>query len=222
VYNGVVAAGLSEACSRRQANDKKYKFFHTTKVEIKMKEYSEIKKLIKAIATGRLAVGTPSPVFLVQVKSVDGDACTVEIDGMELSGVRLRSVINGNKSKVVITPAVGSYVLVTDISGNLTQLVALQYAEVDRIDITYSGKLVINEGTDTAVRASAIESKLNALRGTVNDLISKFNSHTHPATTTATTGVSTPATVAVTAPTGAASPADAFKKSDFECKTVNL
>ena len=70
-----------------------------------MDSYTEIKNKIRAM------VGKNTPLLLTgKVKSVGGETCTVSIGDLTLTDVRLRSVINGKSSKLLITPADNSYV----------------------------------------------------------------------------------------------------------------
>ena len=91
----------------------------------------------------------------------------------------------------LITPTVGSTVLATFLSKD-TAFVSL-YSEIDSIKIRgdqFGGLVKVQEVVD----------KLNRLEDKINDLVSKYNSHTH--ITTATVGGGpTPGTIApVTSP----------------------
>jgi hypothetical protein len=94
-----------------------------------MDEISSIKKSIQNIVlSGELKM----PVFAAKVKAVDDTTCTVELDGLELKGVRLRAVINSEEEQLLITPKKDSYVLVVDLSaGKLSDLAVLTYSEVE-------------------------------------------------------------------------------------------
>lgn len=81
-------------------------------------------------------------------------------------------------------------------------------ADINRENIIFNGGdlnglVVIQKLTD----------KLNELKNTVNDLITKYNAHIH--TTTATVGASAALGV-ISATTSTAQPAKAFNKSDYE------
>ena len=81
-----------------------------------MDSYTEIKNKIRAM-TGR-----KTPLLLTgRVESVDGETCTVSVGDLKLTGVRLRSVVNGESSKLLITPKQGSYVTLIDLSGELRE-----------------------------------------------------------------------------------------------------
>ena len=77
--------------------------------------YSQIKQKIRNIA-GSGSNNMPV-MFTAQVKNLSGETCTVMLDELPITDVRLRAVINGKSEKILITPKIGSYVLVTDLSG---------------------------------------------------------------------------------------------------------
>ncbi len=62
-----------------------------------MDPLSEIREKIKRIANGNGSFTC----FTAKVVSVDGETCDVELDGMKLTDVRLRAVVNGENSKIL-------------------------------------------------------------------------------------------------------------------------
>ena len=66
-----------------------------------MNELSQIKESIRKIAGQHRS----QLVFTAKVESVDGEKCSISIDGLTITDVRLRSVINGENSKILITAA---------------------------------------------------------------------------------------------------------------------
>lgn len=137
-----------------------------------MDALSEIRRSIKNMAAEKGTCG----MFTAKVVSVNGDRCTVETDGLKLSDVQLRAVVNGENSKVLLTPKTNSYVLVADTSGNMTNLIVTAYSEVDKIEVDCE-EIVINGGENGIVKIDELHSRLSALE-------SKFNSHTHSVSTT--------------------------------------
>lgn len=71
--------------------------------------------------------------FTAKVLSTDGETCCVDIDGLVLSDVQLRAVVNGEESGILITPKTGSYVTVADLSGDWTRMVVVGFSEVESI-----------------------------------------------------------------------------------------
>jgi hypothetical protein len=96
--------------------------------------YGKIAQKIQEIAgTGKLQQAI---LFTAETVSIQGTTCTVKLDELFITGVRLRSVINENKEQLLLEPKVGSYVLVADLSGgNYRSLAVIGYSEVTAIHI---------------------------------------------------------------------------------------
>lgn len=74
--------------------------------KIKMNTLSEIRKSIKKIASEK-----GSSFFTAKVENVDGEVCSVKVDDLLLTDVRLRTVVNNEVSKILITPEIGRKIL---------------------------------------------------------------------------------------------------------------
>lgn len=134
--------------------------------------------------------------FTAQVVSVDGECCTVDYNGLQVSDVRLRAVVNGEQSKILVTPKVGSYVMVVSLTDDMTQLIVSAFSEVDKIEID-TGKIVLNGGQNGGIV------NITQLTQKLNDMVNMFNAHMHTAPIGGTT----------TPPIGA--PAAPFNASDY-------
>lgn len=132
-----------------------------------MDPLSEIREKIRRIANGNGSFTC----FTAKVTSVDGDTCDVELEDMKLTDVRLRAVVNGEDSKILVTPKTGSHVLVVDLSGNLSQLVVVGYSEVKKIEINVTDKIIFNGGNNHGlVKIEALKSRLNNIEQDINNL----------------------------------------------------
>lgn len=139
-----------------------------------MEPLSEIRKSIQGMVKG---TGKAS-CFTAKVKASDGDTCSVELDGLTLTDVRLRAVVNGENSKILVTPETGSYVLVADLAGDLSQLVVVGYSEVKQIEVD-TDKIILNGGNNKGlVKIEELTQKLNAIEQDINALKSIFTSWT--------------------------------------------
>ncbi len=108
-----------------------------------MSRAQDIKAAIQAISRG----GGGKQLHLVGlVKSVEGETCTVDVSGLELDEVRLTAVNDGEAGKLLITPAEGSAVLLTDLSGGeLRDLAVVGFTKVEKIEATCE-QMTLNGG----------------------------------------------------------------------------
>lgn len=149
-----------------------------------MDAYTEIKNKIRAMQ------GRRTPLLLTgKVESVDDETCTVSVGELKLTGVRLRSVVNGKASKLLVTPKQGSFVTVIDLSGELRETEVLGYSEIEAIDIetgsdiniNCNGTVTFNEGQyEGIVIAKNVADKLNLLEQEINNLKDVFTKQWAP------------------------------------------
>lgn len=135
-----------------------------------MDPLSEIRKSIK----GMSSKGGKFACFTAKVLRVNGDTCDVELEGMKLTDVRLRAVVNGENSKILVTPKTDSYVLVADMSGDLSQLAVIGFSEVEKIEIDANDKIIFNGGHNEGLI------QIGKLTQKLNELVNTFNNHMHP------------------------------------------
>ena len=137
-----------------------------------MDQYKELATLIKQASSG----GGRVTILQGIVKEVSGVTCTVEIGSLTVSDVRLRASEKQEETQILITPAIGSAVILASLSGDVTNLVVVAVDVAESITIN-GGKLggLIN---------------IEALTAKLNELVQVFNSHTH----TAPNGPTTPPT----------------------------
>lgn len=161
--------------------------------------YSDIKKKLQELCQKQT-----SALILAEVKKVDGTTCTVAIDDLELSDVRLRAVVNEEESGIVVSPKVGSMVMITDLShGNMRDWAVIMYSEIDNITIN-GGK---NNGM---INIQDLTDKLNAL-------VDWCKNHTHDGVITAVSGGSGLPATGTPGNTGKPiTTPNEFDKSDYE------
>ncbi len=128
------------------------------------------------------------------VKAVNGITCTVTVGNIDIPGVRLRASELDNSQHLLITPQVGSPVILGSLSGDLADLVVLQ--------VDHAASITINGGSlGGLINIAQLTDKLNAL-------VDAFNAHTHNVT------VSHPGGTFTTIPPS--SSANPFNKDDYE------
>jgi len=144
----------------------------------------ENEELLRAL---RQHCSSGDQVFVADVVSVDENLDTVEIqvNGLELSSIRLRSIIDSQGNRVVVYPAVDSTVLIGRI-GHSNEMYVQAVGVVDKVlchigdmklEVTEAG-FVYNEGQHTTANADILKSELNKLTKRVDDLLNALNQTT--------------------------------------------
>ena len=128
-----------------------------------MDSYKELAQLVQT-AAGKATLTLMQGI----VKKVDGVLCEVDLGNITVPDVRLRASEAIEEGQLLVTPAIGSAVIVGSLSGDLTQLVILA---IDRAE-----SIVINGGKLGGL------SNIEPLTQKMNDLIQAINSHTHQGT----------------------------------------
>ncbi len=141
-----------------------------------MDDLSKIRRSIKSIAS----TGSGYGIYLAEVLEVSGQTCSVRIDGITLSDVKLRAIINTkHQSQLLITPKVGSLILVADLSGGkFTDMVVFAFSEIEKVELT-APKIVLNGGkNEGTVKVQPLVDRLNALENDINSLKRIFTTWT--------------------------------------------
>ena len=166
-----------------------------------MGKESEIKQAIRNIAAFNSGI-TLFEAIVVESKDTE---CIIKYQGLELKNVRLVCGFSNSTSTIIIKPAVGSTVLVADLSnGKMRDLVVIM---VERAETVF-----FNGGTlGGLINIETLTTKLNNLTDKVNALVDLFNGHTHLVNAQSGTAV---------APSTQAQKATNFDKSDYEDQTI--
>lgn len=86
--------------------------------------------------------------FPATVESVEGVTCTVKVDGLSVSDVRLKATATKTDNQVLLIPMKGSDVLVGSFSGDFSNLFVLAADAIDLIEITCNGQNVMRNISD--------------------------------------------------------------------------
>ena len=126
--------------------------------------------------------------FPVHVVSVDKEkgTCVVSDDELEYTDVQLSSVIDGNKNKFFLFPAVGSSVLVSPINEDLKRLYVESYSEIESLDLQI--KAVQFKITESGF---FLKKENETLKGLISDLLTAIENMSFTVTTTSGTGSTT-------------------------------
>ncbi|NDV45508.1 hypothetical protein D0T49_00375 [Paludibacter sp. 221] len=142
--------------------------------------------------------GRGNAFFTAQVVSVEGDTCTVMVDELELTGVRLKPTTDVNKiaignvetgwelveTKMTIIPAIDSMVLVGSFSGDFNNLFVLQadiadevYCRTGAMSVRMNKEgIVFNDGKlGGLVKLEELTKKINTLESDLNTLKQIFS-----------------------------------------------
>lgn len=167
-----------------------------------MDVYQDIKQKLCQLTGADIDRG----LFTAEVTKVSGDTCSVRYGTLEFEDVRLRVIAeDSNNSRMLLTPKVGSCVLVADLSGgDKRDFAVVMLSEVQKVEMT-AEEVKLNGGSNGGlVKIEKLTEKLNGLIDEVNALVDTFNNHTH--------NVATPDTINGTA---AATTSPAQRVSDF-------
>ena len=153
-----------------------------------MDQYRQLRDSIASLIPQRAAI------LQGIVKAVDGITCTVTVGNIDIPGVRLRASELDNDQQLLITPKVGSPVILGSLSGDLTDLAVLQ----------------VDQAASVTINGGSLGGLINIadLTQRLNDLVQAFNAHTHSVTVAHPGG-----TFTTLKPTASAS---AFNRSDYE------
>lgn len=86
--------------------------------------------------------------FPATVESVEGTTCTVKVDSLSISDVRLKATTTKTENQVLLIPAVGSDVLIGSFSGDFNNLFVLAADVINLIEITCNGQNVMQNISD--------------------------------------------------------------------------
>ncbi len=146
-----------------------------------MDVYQEIKQKLCQLTGADIDRG----LFTAEVTKVSGDTCSVRYGDLVFEDVRLRVIAeDSNNSRMLLTPKVGSCVLVADLSGgDKRDFAVVMLSEVQKVELT-ADEVKLNGGSNGGlVKIEELTKQLNGLKDVVNDLISKYNKHTHSVAT---------------------------------------
>lgn len=117
--------------------------------------------------------------FPAQVVSVQGNTCTVKIDDLELSDVRLTPTTTERHEMILLTPAIDSFVLIGSISGDYNNLFVVSADTLASVDLIVGDThlfidkegIVFNDGKlGGLVKLNDVTKKINALETQLNQL----------------------------------------------------
>ena len=153
-----------------------------------MDQYRQLRDSIASLIPQRAAI------LQGIVKAVDGITCTVTVGNIDIPDVRLRASELDNDQQLLITPKVGSPVILGSLSGDLTDLAVLR----------------VDQAASVTINGGSLGGLINIadLTQRLNDLVQAFNTHTHSVTVSHPGGTFTTLKPAASA--------SSFNRSDYE------
>ncbi len=123
-----------------------------------MSKESEIKRLLKEI------VGTQNYLVRGTVTKITGQTCSVELpSGLEVSDVKLKAQITESDDHYILSPVIGSGVLMLMENGELRNLTVVKMDRVGKFELLQGGLKVVFDGSDNKIRIANENTGLLAL-----------------------------------------------------------
>lgn len=101
------------------------------------------------------------------VKSVEGNTCSVQLGEVVITGVRLKVNVGNSTDSLMMVPEIGTVVLCGTLTGDLKELVALQFEKVKKIRWQQGGMIL--EG-DSATGKFDFRNDSQSLTGLLEEL----------------------------------------------------
>lgn len=124
---------------------------------------AQIKALIKQI----VGANSNLPVTGI-VQSIQGESCTVKlISGLDISDVKLKATIDDQSDFILVTPKVGSSVLMLSSTGDLTNMTVIKADQFEKIEICQGGLELLIDSSDSKL---SIKNEAVSLKEIFTDL----------------------------------------------------
>lgn len=154
-----------------------------------MKTTEEIIKRLRAL------MSLKSATIQCTVVSVDKDAatCIVDDNGLEYENVRLTAVVDTIDAFSFISPAIGSWVLISFLNGSDTDAFVSSYSEIEEVLVKAkiinldgleelninSTAITLNGGDNKGLaKVDGLKSRLNTIENSINSLKQAFTAWT--------------------------------------------
>ncbi len=120
----------------------------------------------------------PLPIMVATVVSVQGESCTISIDGLELTEVRLKSAIDDKEDRLLIVPKKDSKVLVGSLTGDFKDLCVLKIDEVESVEYNQDGLKFILDSKTKKITIENDQVNLKDILQELSDLLKEFKVNT--------------------------------------------
>jgi hypothetical protein len=128
-----------------------------------MATHTEIKEKLRAVVASN-----PNYPIRAIVTAIDGQTCSAKvIGGLVLSNIRLKATINPGTNYLLMTPQIGSDILLISGDGTLNDLTVIKVDQVQKVEIRQGGLLVLFDSSDSKV---SIKNNDTSLKDIFSDL----------------------------------------------------
>lgn len=131
-----------------------------------METVSKIKRELQNISGGK---NLP---LIASVVSIQDETCTIElVTGLKISDVRLKSSVNESDDFLIVTPKVGSKVVVLSLTGELDNLMAIAIDQAEKIHYSQDGLEIMYDSDDGKVMIKNESASLHDMFEELVDII---------------------------------------------------
>lgn len=135
-----------------------------------MPDVAQIKRLIREI----VGANPNLPVTAI-VKSVEDDSCTVELkSGLIISDVKLKATINDSDNFLLMTPKIGTSVVMISLSGDMNNLTVVKMNQAEKVEYNQDGLNVLIDSSDWKVQIKNDEVSLHELLTDLTTLLKQL------------------------------------------------
>jgi hypothetical protein len=131
---------------------------------------SKIKRSLKELVST-----DPNYPIIAVVKSVEGEACTVELkSGLVVSDVRLKATVSESDDHFTITPALNSEVMILSTDGTLRSLTVIKVDKIAKLEFSQAGLTVLCDTADNKVNVQNQETSLKDIFAELANVCREF------------------------------------------------
>ncbi len=135
-----------------------------------MDKAAELKRLLREVVGFENSLPIPAKVI-----EVNGDHCSVEVEeDLVLTDVKLKATIGAGDNQLLITPKIGTNVLLMSLTGELDNLTIVKVDEVESVSFKQKDLSVLLDGKDNKVSVKNSDTSLLDLFGALKDIIGKI------------------------------------------------
>ena len=139
-----------------------------------MDKSSEVKRLIKQIVGDN-----PNYPIPATVTAIDNQSCSVKLaNGFTVSDVKLKATITDDEDYFLVTPEVGSDVLILSGDGTLRNLTVIHVDKVAKFEFSQNGLKVLFDSNDKKVNIQNNDASLKEVFSDLAEILKQLKHYT--------------------------------------------